>query len=174
MPFEAACTSTGVPTEALLRFHEAHASAGVALTTVAYAAVSPSGRSFRTQLIVREESAPMLAELTRRVRLAGGASMVQLTHAGSFADRDVIGGARQVAPSKVFNPAGLDFPRAMDEADIAQLCTDFAAAAALCVRCGFEAVQVHAGHVMLCYVMLCYVMCRCTPDTATLSYFIKV
>lgn len=143
--FEAACTPDGLPTPALLAFHERHAQAGVALTTVAYAAVTPMGRSFGTQLVVSEAAAPALSELTRRVRAHGGGSMIQLTHAGSFADRHVIG-AQQIAPSVVFNPAGLDFPRAMDASDIAQLARDFASAASVAVRCGFEAIQIHAGH----------------------------
>ena len=76
--------SDGVPTEDLLTFHEAHANGGVGLTTVAYGAVRSDGRSFRTQLLMCEEAIPQLRELTRRVKEAGGASMIQLTHAGSL------------------------------------------------------------------------------------------
>ena len=123
-----------------VRVYESVARGGTALTTVAYAAVAADGRSFATQLLMREESAPMLKELTARVHAAGGAACVQLTHAGSFADRNVIGG-RQVAPSCVFNPAGMDWPRAMTADDIERVADDFATAAALARRCGFDAVQ---------------------------------
>ena len=143
--FEAGCTRDGVPTRTLLEFHESVARGGTALTTVAYAAVAADGRSFATQLLMREESAPMLKELTARVHAAGGAACVQLTHAGSFADRNVIGG-RQIAPSSTFNPAGMDWPRAMTADDIERVADDFAAAAALARRCGFDAVQIHCGH----------------------------
>ena len=87
----------------------------------------------------------MLRELTARVHAAGGAACVQLTHAGSFADRNVIGGI-QIAPSRVFNPAGMDWPRAMTADDIERVADDFATAAALARRCGFDAVQIHCGH----------------------------
>ncbi len=143
--FEAMCTDDGVPTTDLVRFHEAVARGGAALTTVAYASVSPDGRSFASQLLVSEAAMPRLRELTEAVHAAGGAAMVQLTHAGSFADRSVIG-KQQMAPSVHFNPAGLNWPRAMTVSEIDRVIADFAQAAAIAVRCGFDAVQVHCGH----------------------------
>ena len=56
-------------------------------------------------------------------------------------------GQQQVAPSRVFNPAGLDYPKAMTVAEIRELIADFGRAAKLAVRqCGFDAIEVHAGH----------------------------
>jgi 2,4-dienoyl-CoA reductase-like NADH-dependent reductase (Old Yellow Enzyme family) len=143
--FEAMCTDDGVPTVDLVRFHERVARGGAALTTVAYASVSPDGRSFSSQLLVGEAAMPRLRELTDAVHAAGGAAMVQLTHAGSFADRNVIG-KQQMAPSIHFNPAGLNWPREMTVSEIDRVVADFANAAAIAVRCGFDAVQVHCGH----------------------------
>ena len=143
--FEASCSADGVPSENLLAFHEAHAASGVGLTTVAYGAVSPAARTFATQLIMREAAREKLTMLTKRVRAQGGASMVQLSHAGSFSDRAVIG-QQQLAPSSVFSPARLDWPKEMSHRDIHDLISDFAAAALFAVECGFDAIEVHAGH----------------------------
>ncbi len=143
--FEAGCDREGVPTEALIRFHEAVARGGAALTTVAYASVSADGRSFETQLLMSEPSRAGLQKLTDAVHRHGGLAMVQLTHAGGFADRSVIG-RRQIAPSAVFNPAGMNWPRPMSVDDVQRVTDDFARAASLAVGCGFDAIEVHAGH----------------------------
>ena len=143
--FEACCDSEGVPTMELLKFHGAVAKGGAALTTVAYASVSPDGRSFETQLLMGHASAPRLRELTKIVHGHGAKAMVQLTHAGSFADREVIG-QQQISASGVFNPAGVDFAREMSLHDIERVGDDFAKAASLALECGFDAIQVHCGH----------------------------
>jgi len=42
--------------------------------------------------------------------------------------------------------ASLTFPAAMAEADFVRVAADFAQAARLCKECGFDAVELHAGH----------------------------
>ncbi len=143
--FEAGCDRYGRPADSLIRLHEEVAKGGAAVTTVAYAAISPDGRTFATQLLVDEASAPGLQRLTDAVHRWGGKAMIQLTHAGYFADRKVTG-VQQMGASVVFNPAGLDFPRQMTDADIERVTYDFAAAASLAVQCGFDIIQVHCGH----------------------------
>ena len=143
--YEAGCTSDGVPRRELIDFHSAVAEGNAALTTIAYASVSHDGRSFATQLLVSERAAPRLAELAARVAAHGGHAAIQLTHAGYFADRAVVG-SRQISASCVFNPAGMDWPRRMGEVDMARVVADFCAAARIARRCGISAVQLHLGH----------------------------
>ena len=61
------------------------------MTTIAYAAVSADGRTFATQLLLVESSLNDLRRLAAAVHHAGAAISIQLTHAGSFADRRVTG-----------------------------------------------------------------------------------
>ena len=65
--------------------------------------------------------------------------------AGGFADRKVTG-VTQVAPSTVFNPAGFDWPKSMDDEDLDRVRNDFQAAAGLVKRAGFDCIELHCGH----------------------------
>ena len=125
------------------------AAGGAALTTIAYAAVSADGRSFATQLLLDRAGAARdgLREAVRAAHGEGGAVAVQLTHAGSFA-KPQLGGVsgRQLAPSEIFNPAAFNWAREMRGEDMRRVASDFAAAAALAVQCGVDAIEVHLGH----------------------------
>lgn len=143
--FEGMCTREGVPTDSLVRLHALVAQGGAGMTTVAYGAVHPDGRSFGAQLILRERSLPMLRRLTAAVHEHGCAASVQLTHAGYFADAGVTG-VRAMGASAVLNPASFSWPRTMSEPDFARLEADFAGAVRVARRAGFDAVEVHAGH----------------------------
>jgi len=73
----------------------------------------------------------------------GAAAGIQLGHAGPVA-----AGAGQpaLAPSRVFAARAMRFTRAITEAGIARVTADFAQAARLAVRAGFDAVELHFGH----------------------------
>lgn len=138
----------GVPSERLLEHHRTLAAGGVGLTTVAYCAVSPEGRTFGEQMLMREEIIPPLRRLTDAVHAAGGAASLQLGHCGFFSRNR--SGRGPHGPSFTLNtyglPFGLFFARAMTEDDIARVVDDFGVAAARAVRAGFDAVELHLGH----------------------------
>ncbi|MGH3659877.1 MAG: NADH:flavin oxidoreductase, partial [Micromonosporaceae bacterium] len=64
-------TPEGVVTEELIAFHRMHAAGGVGMTTVAYVAVTPDGRTERAQLYWRDEVMPGLRRLTGAVHDEG-------------------------------------------------------------------------------------------------------
>jgi len=142
--FEGMCPG-GDPSEALVAHHREVAAGGAAMTTVAYASVSPDGRSYATQLLVRPEAVPRLRRLTDAVHREGAAASLQLGHCGYFADRRVIGG-RPLGASRKLNTYGLAFARPMTEEDLARVVDDFARAVRLASDCGFDAVELHFGH----------------------------
>lgn len=143
----------GLPSPALTEHHAALARGGVALTTVAYCAVSPAGRTFADQLVMSEAAVEGLRALTEAVHGEGGAASLQLAHCGGFSKdlehkrRDPPG---PLGPSRALNLygllSGLVWTKAMDEADIAAVIEDFATAAARAVEAGFDAVELHLGH----------------------------
>jgi 2,4-dienoyl-CoA reductase-like NADH-dependent reductase (Old Yellow Enzyme family) len=94
---------------------------------------------------MRREALPGLRRLTDAVHREGAAAAIQLAHAGWFANPRA-SGARALAPSRVFSPYGMGFPRAMREADFARLRGAFADAARLAVEAGFDAFEIHMGH----------------------------
>jgi len=142
--FEGMCPE-GIPSESLKRYHVSVAAGGVGMTTVAYTAVTPGGRTFAHQMWMRPEVLPALRQLTDAVHREGAAASIQLGDAGYMADREVTG-QRPVAPSKVFNLYGLVRPRAMTNADIEDLVEATGRAVALAAEAGFDAVEIQAGH----------------------------
>src|SRR5512139_2093134 len=64
--YEGMCPD-GVPSDALIRHHRDLAAGGVGMTTVAYCAVSPNGRTFEEQMVMREQIVPKLTALTTAV-----------------------------------------------------------------------------------------------------------
>ena len=133
----------GLVSDALIAFHRAVAEGGVALTTLAYCAVSEDGQGAPNEIVVREAALPGLQRLTDAVHRAGAAAAIQLGHAGPVAAGT---GRRGLAPSRVFAPQALRFTKAATEADLARITADFARAAELSVRAGFDALELHFGH----------------------------
>src|SRR5262245_40652483 len=72
-----------VPTRALVEHHRAMAAGGVGLTTVAYCAVTPDGRTFPDQVVLDAATVPHLRALTDAVHREGGAASAQITHGGA-------------------------------------------------------------------------------------------
>jgi 2,4-dienoyl-CoA reductase-like NADH-dependent reductase (Old Yellow Enzyme family) len=142
-------TPGGVPSPALTEHHRALAAGGVGMTTVAYCAVSPNGRTFAEQMYMREAIVPALGELTATVRAAGARASLQLGHCGYFSKNREMG-RRPLGPSMAFNGyglmAGMPLARAMRAADIATVVDAFGRAAELAMQAGFDAVELHLGH----------------------------
>jgi 2,4-dienoyl-CoA reductase-like NADH-dependent reductase (Old Yellow Enzyme family) len=142
--FEGMCPG-GLVSDALVAHHREVAAGGAALTTVAYASISPEGRSYATQILVRSEAAPGLSRLADSVHREGAAVALQIGHCGYFANPRVIGG-RPLGASRLFNTYGLTFARPATEEDLDRVVADFAAAARIARDAGIDAVELHFGH----------------------------
>lgn len=136
----------GRVSDALVAHHAAMARAGVALTTVAYGAVQPTGRTFDDQLLVTEDGG--LDALAAAVHAEGGAVSLQLTHCGGFSKTP--GQGAPLGPSSGWNPYGLAYGvpriRAMTEDDMAETAAAFARAAVVARDAGIDAIELHCGH----------------------------
>lgn len=143
-------TPGGMPSEALLAFHRTLAAGGVAMTTVAYCAVAPEGRTFGDQLCMRPHVVPGLRRVTDAVHAEGAAASVQLAHCGFFSKVRTPDGRPPKGPSACFNAYGLStgipFAPAMSEDDIARATAAFVVAARHAAEAGFDAVELHLGH----------------------------
>jgi 2,4-dienoyl-CoA reductase-like NADH-dependent reductase (Old Yellow Enzyme family) len=149
----------GVPSDALIWHHRDLAAGGVGMTTVAYCAVSPNGRTFEAQMYMRDAILAKLRELTEAVHAEGAAVSIQLGHCGYFSRNTTLPRRCSLGPSFRLNEYGLmsgvPFTRAMTEADIAQVIDEFGAAAAMAQSAGFDAVELHLGHGYLLSQFLC-------------------
>lgn len=144
----------GLVTDELIAWHAEIARGGVGVSTLSYCSVSPEGRTFADQLVMRPEAIPGLQRFTAAMRAAGSTPAVQLGHAGWFADPHATGTA-PIGPSAQFSPHGGTRSRAMTAADIERVTTDFADAAAMAEEAGFGGVEIHVGHGYLLSQFLC-------------------
>jgi 2,4-dienoyl-CoA reductase-like NADH-dependent reductase (Old Yellow Enzyme family) len=138
-------TRRGHVSDELIAFHREVAAGGVGMTTVAYCAVSPSGRVFRDCLVVSPETQKDLARLADAVHEQGALVSAQLGHAGLVADARS-NKAPSLAPSRRFSPVAKGLVPTASRADLVAVREDFARAARLAVDAGIDCLEVHVGH----------------------------
>ena len=138
-------TPDGVVSSELIEFHRRVAAGGAAMTTVAYLAIAPEGRTGADALWLRPELVNGLRSLTDVVHTEGALAAAQIGHAGPVANASS-NGATSLAPGRMFNPLGMRWTRAATEADIERVTSRYVTAARLCVQAGFDAIEVHLGH----------------------------
>src|SRR5580658_603491 len=134
----------GKVSDELIEFHRRVAAGGAAMSTVAYLAVSPEGRTDRHCLLLHEDNLDGLRRLTGAIHAEGAAAAAQIGHAGPVANARS-NGAPALSPSGGFTPMGSRL-RAVDLAGIERITDDYRRAAALAVQAGFDSVEVHVGH----------------------------
>ncbi|MFK7843308.1 MAG: NADH:flavin oxidoreductase [Sphingorhabdus sp.] len=142
----------GIVTKGLANFHARIAEGGAALSTVAYCATSPDGRTFLDQAVLDDDSIPDFRALTDGVHKHGAAASAQITHAGSFTflDKETLKTNRPLSSSGGFNKVGVMsgryFKKKMDRDDLSTMTDEFVAAALRAKEAGFDAVELHMGH----------------------------
>lgn len=157
--------------ERLISYYEQRARGGTGLIIVETTSVSwPAGTTMPRQIgLSKEEFLPGLKQLAERVHRHGSKLAVQLNHGGKVSQEDTAAGRPVMVVSipqkkasdmfasltqeeiatfiKAAGPDGKG-PRyhVMKEADIQVMVEQFANAAELVKRAGFDAVEIHAGH----------------------------
>ena len=129
----------------LIAFHQAMAAGGVGMTTVAYCAVSPGGRTDASALWMRPEALPGLSRLAQAVHSEGAAISAQIGHAGPVANARS-NKAAALAPVRFFNPLSMRFAKHATRQDIELVIAQHAAAVRFAIDAGFDAVEIHLGH----------------------------
>lgn len=145
-----AATFEGVTPEALatpelVEYHRKVAAGGAGMTTVAYLAVAPEGRTHAQCIWVRPEAAAGLSRLTEAVHAEGAAVSAQIGHAGPVANARS-NRAPALSASRRLNPVTMKVIRSATGTDLARITGDFARAARLLTASGFNAIEVHLGH----------------------------
>ncbi|MGH9079753.1 MAG: NADH:flavin oxidoreductase [Acidimicrobiales bacterium] len=134
----------GQVTDDLIAFHQRVAAGGASMTTVAYLAVSPDGRTDRHCVLLGEPALPGLRRLTETVHAAGAAVSAQIGHAGPVANSRS-NRSPSLSASRRWNPSGA-ITRAATEEDIGRIIDDYRRGAKLAVEAGFDCIEVHLGH----------------------------
>jgi len=132
-------TVKGAVTDRLVSFYVRRSTA-LGLLIVEHCYVSSSGKLSPKQLgIYDDELIGGLERLSGRIHAAGTPVVVQITHAGGVANREVIG-AEPVGPSATGKT------RELTRSEIEVLVEDFAVAAERVIKAGFDGVELHGAH----------------------------
>jgi 2,4-dienoyl-CoA reductase-like NADH-dependent reductase (Old Yellow Enzyme family) len=139
-------TPKRVVTPELIEFHRRFAAGGVAMTTVAYCAVTRAGSTDGHQIVLdNPDVGSGLRELTDAVHAEGAAIAAQIGHAGPVAN-PMGTKSPALAPSRVFSPLGMRRTHAATPAQIATIIDQYAHGAGVLRDAGFDAIEVHIGH----------------------------
>ena len=160
--FEAS-TPNALVTDELINFHRLPAAGGVGMTTVAYCAVTPGGRTDGWQIWMRPEAVPGLRRLAETIHAEGAAISAQIGHAGPVANART-NKARALAPVRFFNPLSMRFAKKASREDIREVTEAHANAARLAIESGFDAVEIHLGHNYLASSFLSPLLNRRTDE----------
>ena len=133
------------PSEDLYNYHTAVARGGAAMTTVAYCSVTRSGVSFDGQLYIHDEIKDDLKRLTDGIHAEGAKASIQLGHCGNMTHFYTCN-CLPVGASTGFNLYSPTLHRALKKDEIKEIVKALGHAVDFCRECGFDCVEIHAGH----------------------------
>ena len=137
-------TPKGAVTDELIAFHRTVAAGGVAMTTMAYLAVSPEGRVDRNCLLLNEESQEGLRRLTDAVHQEGAKICAQIGHAGPVANGRS-NHAPVLAPKSGYSAMGAKLTTVTKQ-DLDRIVDDYGKGAKIAADAGFDCIEIHMGH----------------------------
>ncbi|MEZ5842350.1 MAG: FAD-dependent oxidoreductase [Hyphomicrobiaceae bacterium] len=141
----------GMPKERYQRYHEEKAKGGIALTMFGGSSmVAPDSSWGGGQINVSTDDViPHLQAFSERIHGQGAAIMCQISHLGRRADALSVNWLATMGPSPIRERRHRNFPREMDEHDIARVIRDYADAAKRCKEGGLDGVEtVTGGHLI--------------------------
>jgi 2,4-dienoyl-CoA reductase-like NADH-dependent reductase (Old Yellow Enzyme family) len=138
-------TPDGVVTDELIDYHLAVANGGVGLTTVAYLAVSPEGRTHREQIVLGPDTLPGLSRMADAIHDAGAAIAGQVGHAGPVANGRS-NGVHALSASRMPSPLSMQMIRPATEEDLTRITRAYVDGARILVEAGFDVLELHMAH----------------------------
>ncbi|MEA1795990.1 mycofactocin system FadH/OYE family oxidoreductase 2 [Rhodococcus qingshengii] len=135
----------GLPTEQHASYYEARARGGAGLIITEEHSTHPSDRPYEKMIAgYRPEAIEGYRRITDAVHAQGSSILAQINHnggqgAGTYSRLPLW------APSAVADPLFREVPKAVDDADIAEILEGFALVARNCVAGGFDGVELQAS-----------------------------
>ena len=136
------------PTQELQDYHVSVARGGVGMTTVAYCAVDLSGVSFDGQLYVKDDIIPDMKRMTDAIHAEGAKASIQMGHCGNMTHFYTCH-CMPVSADTWFNLYSPTIHRRLKVSEIKALVKKFGEAVDFARKCGFDCVEIHAGHAYL-------------------------
>ncbi len=130
-----------------IQYYETRAKGGTGLLIVENASVySPQGSNGTTQLRIDQDSyIPRLSYLCETIHKQNACIAIQINHAGASAMSSRTG-EQPVSASDVPSKEGGEIPRPLTVDEIHLITKKYGEAAKRAQTCGFDAVEIHAGH----------------------------
>ena len=138
-------TPAGQVTDGLVDYHLAVAQGGVGLTTVAYLAVAPEGRTHREQIVVGPDTRKGLARLAEAIHQTGAKIAGQVGHAGPVANGRS-NGVHALSASRMPSPLSMQMVHTASERDLTRITAAYVDTARTLVDAGFDVLELHMAH----------------------------
>ncbi|PKM90929.1 MAG: NADH oxidase [Firmicutes bacterium HGW-Firmicutes-12] len=138
----------GMVSQAILDYYEEKSQGGyISLIIVEHSFISQEGKASKNQLSIADdnviENLKKLAEIIHQNKAKG---VMQINHAGSATEEEIIG-MRPVGPSPIVNlRKGKDVPHELTKKEIAEIIVAFQNAATRVKEAGFDGVEIHSAH----------------------------
>lgn len=139
--------SNGKVNQEVLDYYKEKSEGGyISLIIVEHSFIKPEGKASENQLSVSDDSViEGLQKLADIIHQNGSKAAMQINHAGSAANKEIIG-TIPVAPSVIRNPRRGDMPRELTSNEIANIVQAFHDAALRVKKAGFDGVEIHSAH----------------------------
>ena len=139
-------TEDGEVTDRHIRHYTTRARGGVGLIIIEHTYVSRDGRVSQGQLgLYDDRLVPGLKRLVEAIHAEGTKVIIQLTHGGAKAPRNVTG-EQPAGPWTVMLPNASEVSRPLTIPDIKAIVARFGEAAYRAMEAGFDSVELHGAH----------------------------
>ncbi|MDF2633487.1 MAG: oxidase [Pelosinus sp.] len=139
--------SDGKVSQGVLDYYKEKSEGGyLSLIIIEHSFIQLTGKAHEHQLSIADDSVVAgYKKLAEVIHSNGSKGVMQINHAGSAADPDIIG-TTPVGPSSVLNPRKGSVPLELTTQQIAEIVTDFQKAALRVKEAGFDGVEIHSAH----------------------------
>lgn len=139
--------SDGKVSQDILDYYKEKSEGGnISLIIIEHSFITPEGKASKNQLSVSDDNMiEGLRKLADIIHQNGSKAIMQLNHAGSAAEKEVIG-TMPVGPSAVINPRKGNIPRELTNKEIDDIIQAFHDAARRTKEAGFDGVEIHSAH----------------------------
>lgn len=139
--------SDGKVSQDILDYYKEKSEGGhISLIIIEHSFITPEGKASKNQISVSDDNMiEGLRKLADVIHQNGSKAIMQLNHAGSAAEKEVIG-TMPVGPSAVINPRKGNIPRELTNKEIEDIIQAFYDAARRTKEAGFDGVEIHSAH----------------------------
>lgn len=150
-------TEEGEVTDRHIKHYTTRARGGVGLIIIEHTYVSEDGKLSRGQTgLYDDRLIPGLKRLVEAIHTEGTKVIIQLTHAGAKAPRNITG-KQPSGPWNIILPNCSEVPRSLTVPEIKTIVVRFGDAAYRAVEAGFDSVELHGAHgFLLCQFLSPY------------------